>query len=475
MSALIMDKLSQENRVKTISERLSEFALSLELDQIPELVYSQAKLHMLDAIGIGIASSNHDFAKRTLSALVSLQEGNDGHYQVLGVPNKLSMRDAILVNGTFIHGLDFDDTHAGGVIHASSSAVAALLSVGKHYKSSGKEALVAYLVAIEVASRIASAANGGFHAKGFHPTGLVGIFGATVLVGRIMKLTAGELTNAFGISLSMASGVMEFLEGGAWTKRMHPGWAASSAVTACAMAKNGFIGPRNAFEGRYGLFNTHIDSSNLASLEKCTNGLGQIWEMQNISLKPYPACHYNNAFADAAIILRKENTFNIDEIKSIKARLSEKQIPVVCEPQPNKRSPKNSYEAQFSIHFVIATSLIKGQFTLRELEDDTIFDPQILALCQKIEYEIDPQSAFPEFYSGEVEIQLKSGKSLIHREQMNRGSSANPLSKQEVLNKFCSNVEPTINRIALNNFTEGFLNLEKQQSFDNVIQELKVN
>jgi len=245
-------------------------------------------------------------------------------------------------------------------------------------------------------------------------------------------------------------------------------------VTACAMAKNGFIGPRNAFEGRYGLFNTHIDSSNQASLEKCTNGLGQVWEMQNISLKPYPACHYNHAFADAAVYLRQENAFEIEDIKSIKARISEQQVPVVCEPQASKRIPKNSYEAQFSIHFVIATSLIKGKFTLNELENDTIFDPQILALCQKIEYEIDPKSAFPEFYSGEVEIQLKSGKSLVHREQMNRGSSANPLSKQDVLEKFYSNVERVINRTVAKNFTEDFLNLEHQKSFINIMNQLNV-
>ena len=468
-------KESQEKQVETISERLSEFALALQFEQIPASVSAQAKLHMLDAIGIGIASSGFDFAKKTLQALISLQESNDQQYPVLGVPDRLSMRDAILVNGTYIHGLDFDDTHAAGVIHASSSAMAALLSVGQRYKISGKEALVAYLAAIEVASRIASAANGGFHAKGFHPTGLVGIFGATVLVGRVMKLTSDELTSALGIALSMASGVMEFLEGGAWTKRMHPGWAASSAVTACAMAKNGFIGPRNAFEGRYGLFNTHIDSSNLASLEKCTNGLGQVWEMQNISLKPYPACHYNHAFADAAVILRNQNRFEIDNIKSIKARISEKQVQVVCEPQASKRMPKNSYEAQFSIHFVIATSLIKGQFTLRELEDDTIFDPQILALCQKIEYEVDPKSAFPEFYSGEVEIQLKSGEVLIHREQMNRGSSANPLSQEEVLRKFESNAGGVMSREAINHFTKDFLNLEHQQPLINILYQLRVH
>ena len=471
----MMSNRSQKKPVATISERLSEFALTLQFEEIPIAVSAQAKLHMLDAIGIGIASSSHDFAKKTLHSLMSLQESNDQQYAVLGVPHKLSMRDAILVNGTYIHGLDFDDTHAAGVIHASSSAMAALLSVGQRYQITGQEALVAYLAAIEVASRIASAANGGFHAKGFHPTGLVGIFGAIVLVGRVMQLTSDELTNALGIALSMASGVMEFLEGGAWTKRMHPGWAASSAVTACAMAKNGFIGPRNAFEGRYGLFNTHTDSGNLASLEKCTNGLGLIWEMQNISLKPYPACHYNHAFADAAITLRNQNGFEIENIKSIKARISEKQVQVVCEPQASKRIPKNSYEAQFSIHFVIATSLIKGQFTLKELEDDVIFDPQILALCQKIEYELDPKSAFPEFYSGEVEIQLKSGEVLIHREQMNRGSSAKPLSQEEVLRKFDSNAEGIISHEVTNNFTKDFLNLEHQQSLTSILHQLRVH
>jgi 2-methylcitrate dehydratase PrpD len=197
--------------------------------------------------------------------------------------------------------------------------------------------------------------------------------------------------------------------------------------------------------------------------------------MQNISLKPYPACHYNHAFADTAIILRDQNGFEIDNIKSIKARISEKQVQVVCEPQASKRIPKNSYEAQFSIHFVIATSLIKGKFTLKELEDETIFDPQILALCQKIEYEVDSKSAFPEFYSGEVEIELNSGELLIHREQMNRGSSANPLSQQEVLRKFDSNLEGVISHEVANIFTKDFLNLEHQQSLSNIIDQLRVH
>ncbi len=447
-----------------ISSTLARFATTLEFEDIPAHVVERARLHVLDCIGIGLASSGFEFGQRTIKALTGL--GGEGPYPVLGTAVGLPLRDAVLANGTLIHGLDFDDTHAGGVIHASASAVPTVLAIGQRERATGRDVLAAYLVGIETASRIAQAAMGGFHRVGFHPTGLVGAFGATLAAGRLSRMPAAALEHAQGIVLSMASGSMEFLEDGAWTKRMHPGWAASAAVTACALAQGGFVGPRRTYEGRFGLFNSHLGPGNTAQPALCTAGLGDTWEMLNVAMKPYPACHFNHAFADAAIELRKAHSFALEDVVEIRARISAAQVAVVCEPEAHKRRPQNSYDAQFSVHYIIATSLARGRFTLTELEDEALGDPQVQALMQKIGYEIDPDSAFPRYYSGEVVVRLKDGRELRHREAHNRGSDARPLSGGEIVAKFNGNAERVLSASRAAQVAEAVLGLDGAASLE---------
>ena len=445
-----------------ISSTLAAFAGDLRFEDVPSLVIERASLHVLDCIGIGLASSSFEFGQRTINALASL--GGEGPYPVLGTGFALPLRDAVLANGTLIHGLDFDDTHSRGVIHASASALPVVLGVGQRVGTSGREALAAYLVGVETSSRIAQAAKGGFHRPGFHPTGLVGAFGATLAAGRLSGMTAGQLAHAQGIVLSMAAGSMEFLEDGAWTKRMHPGWAASSAITACALARSGFVGPKRAYEGRFGLFNSHLGPQHSADLALCTAQLGETWEMLNVAIKPYPACHFNHAFADAALELRKRHSFALEDIVEIKARIGAAQTDVVCEPQSNKRRPQNAYDAQFSVHYIIATALVRGRFTLTELEEEALGDPLTLALAQKIGYEIDTDSAYPRYYSGEVVVRLKDGRELRHREAQNRGSDARPLSEQDIVDKFHDNARRVMSAAQAERVVDAVLGLEKAES-----------
>ena len=225
---------------------------SLTLDDVPEAVVERAKLHILDAVGIGLAASRYDFSHKTLTAIQGL--AGDGPYPVIGMPARLPLRDAAQMNGFLIHGLDYDDTHVGGVIHATTSAVPTVMAAGQRHGASGRAMLEAYLVAIEGAARIAAAAQGGFHRLGFHPTGMVGVFGAALAAGRLAGMTEAQLAHAQGIALSMASGSLQFLDDGAWTKRMHPGWAAVAGISAAALAQQGFQGPAEPYEGRFGLY-----------------------------------------------------------------------------------------------------------------------------------------------------------------------------------------------------------------------------
>ncbi|MSQ62400.1 MAG: MmgE/PrpD family protein [Betaproteobacteria bacterium] len=457
----------------TISNVLAQFATGLRYEDIPAAVIERAKLHVLDCIGIGLASSGFDFGQRTINALVGL--AGDGPYPVLGTPLGLPLRDALLANGTLIHGLDFDDTHSGGVIHASASAVPVMLGIGQREHASGREALAAYLVGVEASSRIGQAAKNGFHLRGFHPTGLVGAFGATLAAGRLSGMNPAQLAHAQGIVLSMASGSLEFLEDGAWTKRMHPGWAASSAATACALARTGFVGPKRPYEGRFGLFNAFVGAQHPADPALCIAALGETWEMLNVAMKPYPACHFNHAFADAALELRRKHAFELDDIASITARIGAGQTQVVCEPQASKRRPQNAYDAQFSVHYIIATALARGRFTLTELEEDALADPRVLALTLKTSYEIDPDSAFPRYYSGEVVLRLKDGRELRHREAQNRGSDARPLAAEEIVAKFHGNAGRVMSRPRAERVVDAVLALDRAATLDAVLDAVCTN
>jgi MmgE/PrpD N-terminal domain len=214
-------------QVHSISEQLAAFTTSLALSEIPSPVIQHAKLHILDAVGVGLAASRFDFAKTALAGIQCL--GESGQIPVIGFPVKLCVRDAALLTGILIHGLDFDDTHLASIVHPSASALAAALSAGTAHHASGSEALLAYLAAVETITRLGCAVAGDFHRVGLHPTGLLGAFSCVLAVGRVAGLNAKQMTDAQGIVLSMAGGSLEFLEEGTWTKRLHPGWAERSA------------------------------------------------------------------------------------------------------------------------------------------------------------------------------------------------------------------------------------------------------
>ena len=419
-----------------IALSLAQFAAELCYESIPEVARQRAKHLILDAVGIALASTRYEFAQRTLSAARELGEGDS---DVIGFGAKLSLRDAMLLNATLVHGLDYDDTHGRGVIHATASCFPAALGIAAKYQSSGRDLLTAYILGMEVATRIGAVARGGFHQVGFHPTGLVGTFGCALIAGKLQNQTVAQLAMTQGIALSTASGSLEFLEDGAWTKRMHPGWAAVGGLTAATLARHGFTGPKAVYEGRFGLFKSHLGEREAeCDYALATADLGSAWEVGEVAVKPVPACHFTHAVADAAVILHGQGVCPEDIVR-ITALVPKETVGIVCEPEVAKRKPANSYEAQFSVHYAIASGLLRGRFGLPDLEPEAFADPAALALMDKVHYQVDPDSGFPRHYSGEVIVTLKDGRELRHREAINRGAADRPLSSDDIVAKFLEN------------------------------------
>lgn len=425
----------------TIAEAYAAFAVHLDFEALPVSTRERAKLLILDAIGIAFASTQYDFAHRALSGLRALSDPAEGpHGAVIGVSPGLPWRDAIVANGVLIHGLDFDDTHVEGVIHATASALPCALGLASRLDRSGRDLLLAYIVAVEIACRIGAAAKGGFHKAGFHPTGLLGAFSCAVGAGKLLGLTEAQLAHAQGIALSLGAGTLEFLEDGAWTKRLHPGWAALSGVTAATLAKSGFEGVRKAYEGRHGLYKAHLGPLvEGCDLALASAGLGTTWQTEAVAVKPLPACHLTHAAADAAMILSRTHELAPERIARIEAIVPREIVPVVCEPAQQKKRPTSPYEAQFSLPYIVAAALIRRRFTLADIEPAALNDPAVQSLAERVSYSIDPNSPYPKYFSGEVVVTLKDGRTLRHREHMNRGCAERPLSATDVEEKFRAN------------------------------------
>ncbi|TCP53079.1 2-methylcitrate dehydratase PrpD [Tamaricihabitans halophyticus] len=420
----------------TIAGRLGEFAADTRLADLPTDVVDLACHLVLDAVGVAYCAADEPFADKARQALGSLDSGGQ---PVLALPDRLAARDAALLGGILIHGHDFDDTHIGSIVHVSASALPAALAAAISAGRSGSELLLAYALGIEVSARVGLAAHGGFHAAGFHPTGVAGAFGSAVAAAKLAGLDARGIAAAQQIVGSSASGILEFLADGAWTKRLHPGWAASNALTATAFAATGWPGATEVYEGRYGLYATHLGGREWDP-SALTDGLGARWELRNTGVKPYPSCHFSHAFADAILALCAREQITAADVARIECLIHPTAAAAVFEPLERKRRPGNLYDAKFSVPYVIGACLSRGQLTLAEFTEDSLADPRIHAVADQVSFRDDPDTRFPDAYSAAIEVTLHDGRRLSHREEVNRGHPERPLSHQDIREKFESNM-----------------------------------
>ena len=304
-----------------ISETLAQFVHQLHYQDIPVPVRERAKDLMLDAIGIAFASTKFEFAEK---ALAGVSFFGSGARAVIGMPARLALRDAAVMNGVLIHGLDYDDTHLEGVVHASASCFSCAFGVAAEVNASGRDLITAYIAGLEVIARLGMVAKGGLHLNGLHPTGTIAAFASALIAGKLMGLNAEQLVMAQGNALSTsASSSRQYSSEGAWTKRLHPGWGAAAGITAAALARGGFIGPREVYEGEYSLYRTLLGSRYEAcDLALATKDFGVVWESARVAIKPIPACHLVHACADAAVALARAHAIKGSDVHPSRGCLS---------------------------------------------------------------------------------------------------------------------------------------------------------
>ncbi|MEE8601369.1 MmgE/PrpD family protein [Euzebya tangerina] len=411
----------------TLAADLAEWA---ENATIPDHVEDVVARHLADALTCAWAGRGTPVVQSALAAVA----GDAGPCRLPGLGVSLAAPSAALVLGTAIHALDFDDTHAAGLVHASAPTVAAGLAVGQVQGSRPVEILAAIAVGMEIICRLGTAVRHGFHARGFHATSVCGTPAAAAVAARLSGADKQGIAAAMTLATSMSSGLLEFLADGSSTKQVHPGWAAHAGVMAARLAGQGIAGPAAALEGTNGLFATFTGTA--VPPEAVTDALDERWEATRITIKPYPACQLVHAALDAAVEIGPQvDEHGLADITSITVDLPRAAADVVAEPDATKRRPRTPYEAKFSLVWSLAAMLHDGAVTATTFAAGRLADPALLALVDRTDVRLvesdGPAAAAP----GRVAITWVDGHTAEGRVAHSSGGPDDPDLDQVVQRK----------------------------------------
>ena len=423
-----------ESDGRTIAETFASWAGSLVAGDIPPPVRAVANEVLLDLAGNCVSVRNQDY----IQAVATGWDGQGG-CTAFGHEQGFDAAGAAVINGTAAHGEDFDDTYEGSPVHAGAPAIPAVLAACERFGRSGADALVGISVAMELMCRMTVVAPTAIHRAGFHPTAVIGTMGAAAGVAASLGMPAAQITHALGIAGSLASGIIEYLAEGTWTKRLHPGWAAQSGLKAALLARQGFTGPRTVFEGTHRFFFAFADQAIDHDVSHLTDGLGTDWRMRGVAFKPYACGTMAQPYIDCAIELAKRGISAAD-IAEINCETGEGIVHRLWEPLAEKHSPSTPYSAKFSIPYLIAVGFLDKAVGLAQFTEDRIHDPAVLNIAGKVRYIVDPDNEYPRNYTGHIRVVSLDGQETVIRQPYLRGGTREPLPHDEIVAKFHNNV-----------------------------------
>jgi 2-methylcitrate dehydratase PrpD len=423
-------------------EQVAQFADRVRRRGLPADRRAQTAYRVLDVVGNCLAASIEPVSQTVLTT-VNAWGGNETA-SVFGVSRRYPAPSAALANGTLAHAMDFDDTHLPSVLHPSASIVPTALAVAEAVDADGANLLDAIAVGNEVCVRLGMAAydeelgNSIFFERGQHATAICGAVGAAVAAAMLLDLPLEAIASAAGIAASMGSGLLEANRTGGTVKRIHTGWAAHGAVVAAQLAANGLTGPPTVLEGRFGFFQAWCGDR--AQPERVVDGLGQVWESDNIHIKPYPCNHFTHAGIDAAIELRSRGV-RAEDVTAIELGVPTAVLRTIAEPADVKAAPPSGYAAAFSGPYTVASALIGGSglgLHFADFTDSAARDPERLTIAAKVTCVADQwcDDIFPRQLPAVLRITTRNHGQHEIRIDTNRGGPERPLTKEEIAMKF---------------------------------------
>ena len=424
--AIAPENLTREVSASCVQTRFADLA---------EEVVDRTRYLLLDFLGCAIRGTLTESTIPVLQ-LAERKKSVQGQVPIIGTTGLSEPSFAALAVGTAAHSLELDDVVNSGSLHPAVAVIPAALSTGYGGLCSGAELLTSIVIGYELMVKLGIALQPAAHYRqGFHPTGTCGVFGAAAASAKIMKLAAHEMTHALGIAGSQAAGSLEFLADGAFTKRFHAGWAAHSGVLAAELAKEGFTGPATIIEGKFGFLHGYSQESDPEAVLK---NWSTPWEVMNSSIKPHACCRYKQGPIDCIMEVMESQGLRAEEIERVDIAILDAGFDLVAEPVELKLDPKSVVDAQFSMPFGAALAILRKNAFLDRYQMNEINDPEIRDCMKRIRCLRDPElnKDFPRKWPARVVVHTTDGRNFEHRLDHPKGDPENPLSWDEVIDKF---------------------------------------
>jgi len=443
------------------SEILSDFATSLRLEDIPISVLKTAKFCMIDTIGVSVFGSQLPWSQHIFSYAKSY--GLGGKSQVFGCANtRLHAPHAALANGAFAHAFEQDSLRKpGSGVHPGATLFPPAFALGQELGVSGSTLIRSFVAGCEVLFRIGAATKHSSEQLGFHAPGLTGVFGAAVTSGLVQGLNSRKLSNALGIAGSMSSGLLAFSKSnrGAEVKRLHLGKACESGVLASRLALEGFEGPENIFEGKFGFFEAFCNSSDP---ELLTKNLGFDWETLKVCIKAYP-CHITaHPLIHSLYQMMDTYSFSSKDIQRCELLVPEKVLS-----HHDIREPKDAKQAQYSVPFCLAIAMEYDALDPSIFNDSIVENINVLNNCKKISMSSFNDKKERSSWTSTLKILLNNGNVFTTESDNFIGSPENPLNVDQLKQRFLKHTRHCMGNMAETWFNT-FLDLENLKDLNHL-------
>lgn len=410
---------------------LAAFAADLRFSDVPTEVVDHVRLAVLDGIGCCLAGSVQPWT-RMVAEMVRADGGREAA-SLFGLKGRMPLAAAVLVNATSGHAFELDDIHCDAITHPNSIAVPVALNWAEAEGGlSGAEAVAAITAGYEVGCRVGAAAGTDLLLRGFHPQGTAGALVAAATAGRLAGLDAEQMRNALGIAGSLGTGLMAAQEG-AMVKRYHSGHAAEAGLRAVLLARSGFTGIPNLVEADYGGFLSSFAGS--LNAERATAALGEVWETAQTGFKLHATVTSIHSSLDALKMIMTRNGLTASDIRKVTARISHPTYVHCAWPY----EAQSVTAAQMNIYYGLAAIALEGAAFIEQFREDRIADAEILSFIERIEAQVDPEieKLGPQYrHMSRVSVETTDGRQFEHEERHRRGSPENPVSRDDLLEKF---------------------------------------
>lgn len=450
------------------TREMVNFCSRLSYQELSPEITDRVKYLALDFLGVAVRGSLTESAEVVRNFIRDMNLGTKGGV-VIGTGLRAAAQYAALANGTASHSLELDDVSNEASAHPGVAIFPAALAAAELEGCNGERFTEAVVLGYEVMVRLGKALNPASHyARGFHPTGTCGAFGATIAVSKIFNLDAEPTLNALGIVGSQAAGSMEFLTNGSWTKRLHPGWAAHNGIIAALLAKRGFTGPATIVEGKSGFLHAYSDG---ADLSKFLDGLGDSFEAMRVSIKPHACCRYKQGPIDGILKIMSEHRLKAQEVERVTLGILKAGFPIIVEPRELKYNPRTVVDAQFSMPFGAALALLYGKTSLNEYTEDNLESAEVKQMMSRVSCVADPEldEVYPRQWPASVEITTRDGRRFATRINYPKGDPENPLSWEELIQKFNELASPVFSKDRRQELISRVRSLETEESIPNLV------